>query len=346
MHSVQGHVAPSFGPVYCNEPACVLYTIYKTDMEPASLTEQMKKPHRYKNLSMWLKEEFGEPVRKLTLDAGLGCPNRDGTISYNGCIYCNERGSGIGQAAMGLSISKQIDLGLARIRSRYREKKFIAYFQSFTNTYAPLPTLQRLFKEPLNRDEIVGAAIGTRPDCVSDPVFEMISEISKKKLVWLELGVQSIHEQSLIFINRGHGPDAFFKAMESANRFRIPIVAHLMLGLPGESLHDMISTAKAVAAAGVMGVKLHPLYIVRGTAMEALYREGIYNPMSEDEAVEATLAILEVLPQHIVIHRLTSDPHLKELISPKWMLDKRGVRERLNAAMDSADLRQGSRANE
>ncbi len=297
---------------------------------------------RYHSLSSWLKSTFGEKVRKVTLDAGLGCPNRDGTISRDGCLYCNPRGSGTGALAQGISIAEQLDRGISFLSRRYGTRKFIAYFQSFTNTYAETDRLSEIYSEALTRPEVVGLAIGTRPDCVPDPVLDLLHDLAQERLVWVEYGLQSVHARTLELINRGHGPEVFFDAVNRTRKRGIAVVVHLILGLPGESLDDMRQTARAVAAAGVNGVKLHPLYVIRGTGLERVYLNNKYRPIMENEAIEATMAVLEDLPRDVVVHRMTSDPHKEELVAPLWMLDRVGVRKRLEQAMKEADFRQGS----
>ncbi len=294
---------------------------------------------RYRTLSSWLKEIFGEPVRKLTLDAGLGCPNRDGTLGSAGCIYCNTSGSGTGAQSRGIPLREQVDRGIAFLSKRYRCRKFIAYFQSFTNTHGDPGKLSRLYNEALQRPEVVGLAVGTRPDCVPDPVLDLLSDFARSRLVWIEYGLQSVHLPTLNLINRGHGPNAFFDAISRTRARGITSVAHLILGLPGESVDDMVETAVAVVDAGVAGVKLHPLYVIRGTALEQMYVAGRYSPMTEEQALEATLSVLEALPPQIVIHRMTSDPHTEELVAPLWMLDRGGVRRRLFEAIGKSSFR-------
>ncbi len=297
---------------------------------------------RYRSVSSWLKETFGEPVRKINLDAGLGCPNRDAATGRNGCIYCNPRGSGTAAQAQGLSIAEQVERGIAFLSTRYKCRKFIAYFQSFTNTYGPLEHLARIYEEALQRPEIVALAVGTRPDCVSDDVLDLLAEHARSRMVWIEYGLQSIHKRTLDLMNRGHGPEAFFDAVRRTRARGLLTVAHLILGLPGESVSDMIQTASAVASAGVHGVKLHPLYVIKGTALETMYCRGEYRSMTQEEALEATLAVLQALPREMIVHRLTSDPHPEELLAPLWMLDKSGVRNKLNKAMEQRDFRQGA----
>ncbi|MFC1836817.1 TIGR01212 family radical SAM protein, partial [Thermodesulfobacteriota bacterium] len=270
-------------------------------------------------------------------------PNRDGSKGRDGCIYCNPRGSGTGAYAAGVSIREQVRTGVDFLSGRYKCRKFIAYFQSFTNTYAPPDHLSRVFEEAVECPEIVGLAIGTRPDCVADPVLDTIGEFAQQQMVWIEYGLQSAQRETLALIKRGHSPEDFFDAVTRTKDRGILTVAHLILGLPGESLMQMLETAQAVAEAQVWGVKLHPLYVIRGTALEDMYSQGRYRPMSEDESLEATLSVLSVLPSEMVIHRLTSDPHPEELVAPQWMLDGRGVRDRLVKAMKDRDLVQGSR---
>lgn len=299
--------------------------------------------YHYRSLSSWLKEKFGESVRKITIDAGLGCPNR---VSSQGCIYCNPRGSGTGALQQGLSVSDQVARGIDFLSKRYTCKKFIAYFQSFTNTYGSVENLRRLYTEALSRPEMIGLAVGTRPDCVPDPVLDMLAELGEERLVWVEYGLQSVHRRTLDLINRGHTPEAFFDALRRTRSRGLMTVAHVIIGLPGESQNDMMATASAVAESGANGIKLHPLYVIKGTVLETMYSQGLYEPLTEEEALNITLAVLETLPPEMVIHRLTSDPHPEELAAPLWMLDKKKVRARLDQSMRERKVRQGSRAGE
>lgn len=299
---------------------------------------------RYRSLSSWLKEKFGEPVRKITLDAGFDCPNRDGVLSREGCIYCNPRGSGTGAFSQGLSITAQAERGISFLSRRYKCKKFIAYFQSFSNTYGPLDRLESLYLEALRCSGVVGLAVGTRPDCVPDPVLDLLADLGRDRLVWVEYGLQSIHDGTLALINRGHGSSAFLDALERTRSRGIPVVVHLMIGLPGESVSDMVETARSVAATGAQGVKLHPVYVVRGTALERMYLNGKYRPMTEDEAIEATLAVMDVLPDWMIIHRMTSDPHPEDLVAPNWMRLGKEVKSNLLRAMETRNFYQGAAA--
>lgn len=295
----------------------------------------------YRSLSSVLKERFGAPVRKISLDAGLGCPNREPSLGRFGCIYCNPRGSGTGAHARGVSIRDQVDEGIRRVSARYRCHRFVAYFQSFTNTYGDLALLERIYSEALSRPEMVGLAVGTRPDCAPDSVLDLLAGLGRDRMVWVEYGLQSIHESSLRLIHRGHGPEAFLDAVVRTRERGIGVVAHLILGLPGETVEDMVATARAVAEARVDGVKLHPLYVIEGTELAEMFRTGRYRPMSEEEAIQATVAVLDALPERTVIHRLTSDPHPEELVAPSWMLDRKGVRMRLEEALRRRKLEEG-----
>lgn len=301
-------------------------------------------PLRYRSLSSWLKERFSGPVRKITIDSGLGCPNRNGTLGVGGCIFCNSRGSGTNAGSRGLSVTDQVDQGIEFFSRRYKVRKFIAYFQSFTNTYGNPKLLERLYHLAIQRPEIVGLSIGTRPDCVSDDVMDILSDINKDKPVWLELGLQSIHNRTLKLIRRGHESGIFFKTADRALKRDLLVAAHIILGLPGEAIEDTALTAKAVANSGIQGIKVHPLYVIAGTILEDMFRKEEYIPMTMEQAIEGAIAVLEVLPKNMIIHRLTSDPHPEELVAPVWMLDKALVRNALIAEMDRRNVFQGSKA--
>ena len=298
---------------------------------------------RYRTLNSWLKGIFGSTVRKISVDAGLGCPNRPGGHGPGGCIYCNQRGSGTGAFSNSQSVTQQIERGIQVLSSRYKTTKFIAYFQSYSNTYAPLKHLEKIYTEATNFQEIVGLSVGTRPDCVSDEVVELLSELNSSKLVWVELGLQSMHEKTLRIINRGHDFAIFAKTAERLMKHGIHVVTHLILGLPQESVGDMIDTARAVSSLGVSGVKLHPLYVVKNTVLENMYNDGLYQPLTMEQSITATLEVAAHINPDIVIHRLTSDPHRDELVAPDWMLDKRTVRARLESEMERIDFWQGAK---
>jgi radical SAM protein (TIGR01212 family) len=290
-----------------------------------------------------LRQRFGERVQKITLDAGLTCPNRDGRVGRGGCLYCNARGSGTGAWSRGLSVSRQMEEGMARLAQRYGAQKFIAYFQSFTNTYAPVEQLRSLYQEALACPNVVGLSIGTRPDCLSDAVLDLLAELRRDHLVWLELGLQSAHDQTLQRINRGHDVACFTGAVDRAAARGLEMVAHVILGLPGEDLAQMAATAAYLARLPLQGVKLHLLYVTRDAALAALYRRGHYRCLTETEYVAAVVDFLELLPPEMVIHRLTGDPHPGELLAPEWCLDKSRVLHLIKGEFARRSSRQGAR---
>jgi uncharacterized protein len=279
----------------------------------------MKK--RCNDLNSYLRGIFGCRVQKITVDAGLTCPNRDGTIAVGGCIYCNSRGSGTGAYARGLSITAQLEAGKAAMTRRYRARKFIAYFQAFSNTHAPVAKLKALYDEALAVEDVVGLSIGTRPDCVSEAVLSLLQEYSRRHLIWVEYGLQSA-----VAATRARG---------------LPVCAHLILGLPNETRADMRFTARVLAAADIDGVKLHSLYVVRGTRLEAQFKAGGYRCLKREEYADLVADVLERLPARVVIQRLTGDPHPDELSAPSWCQDKAGTLAAIRDTLEHRDTWQG-----
>ncbi len=275
----------------------------------------------YNDLNSALRARFGCRVQKITLDAGLTCPNRDGTVGTGGCIYCNDRGSGTG-AFPGKSITEQLESAKAFLRHRYKAKKFIAYFQSFSNTYAPVEKLRSLYEEALAVEDIVGIAIGTRPDCVGDPVLELCEELGEKTYVSMEYGLQSIHDETLKFINRGHTYETFLDAVKRTRARGLEICVHVIVGLPGETKEDILSTARALGTMDIQAVKIHLLYVIRNSALHRLYEKGSFRCLTRDQYTDIVCDYLALLPQNVIIHRLTGDPHSEELVAPLWALEK------------------------
>ncbi len=299
---------------------------------------------RYYDLNAYLREQFGCRVQKVSVDTGLTCPNRDGTVARGGCIYCNEQGAGTGAWARGMSVSEQIQAGKAFLSRRYKADKFIAYFQAFSNTYAPVETLARLYDEALSVDGVVGLSIGTRPDCVDDSVLSLLESYAKRKLVWVEYGLQSMHDDTLRLINRGHDFQCFKDAVDRTRGRGIKICTHLILGLPGEDGDRIRQTARAVADLDIDGVKLHLLYVVKETALDRMYQQGRYTCLDRDEYVSLVCDVLERLPAHLVVQRLTGDPHPEELVAPRWSLDKARTLNLIRETLMRRDSWQGKKA--
>ncbi len=296
----------------------------------------------YYDLNTYFRAKFGERVHKLTVDAGFDCPNRDGRIAFGGCIYCNPQGSGTGLHARGLSIREQLECSKAPVTRRFKARKFIAYFQSFSNTYAPLPILRKAYDEALAVPDIVGLSIGTRPDCIDEDVLALLSNYARHSLVWVEYGLQSAHDRTLTAIRRGHDVRCFVDAVERTRNRGIAICAHVILGLPGESRRDMLDTARLVADLGLDGIKLHLLYVVGDTPLAEAYLSGAYRCLEQAEYADLVCDVIERLPPDMVIQRITGDPHPRELVAPAWALEKKATIEMIHARFEARQTRQGS----
>lgn len=297
---------------------------------------------RYRDFNTYLKDIFGERVQKIPLDAGLNCPNRDGTISDRGCVYCNRLGSGTGALLdHGLSIDEQIEKAKRFVGKRYGARKFIAYFQSFTNTYGPLAQLKALYKQALGHTNMVGLSVGTRPDCVNREVFALLSSYKEGYLVWVELGLQSAHDETLKRINRGHDVACFEQSVLMASGFGLEVCAHVILGLPGEDREMMLETARFLSRLPVHGVKIHLLYVVEGTELARLYEAGEFSCLERDAYVETVVDFLELLPPEMIIQRLTGDPVRTELVAPLWANEKSKNLLLIQEALERRDTWQG-----
>ena len=303
----------------------------------------MIKNRRYNDLNTYFKNLYGHRVHKITVDAGFSCPNRDGSISTTGCIYCNAKGSGTAAHLKGLSITQQILNGEKAVAKRYKAKKFIAYFQSYTNTYADVSTLKKIYDEAVNIEDIIGLSIGTRPDCVDDDKLNLLEKYAANRLVWIEYGLQSSHDRTLALINRGHDFKCFENAIAATKNRGIKICAHVILGLPGETREDMLETARIIADLRIDGVKLHLLYVIKGTPLESLYSKGGYRCLEQDEYTEIVCDFLEKLPPDMLIQRLSSDPHPHELAAPQWALKKKENLDLIQSKLEQRDSRQGQR---
>ncbi|MEA1868401.1 MAG: TIGR01212 family radical SAM protein [Thermodesulfobacteriota bacterium] len=279
----------------------------------------------YLSLNQYLRSIFGERVQKISLDAGFTCPNRDGTKGRGGCIYCDARGSGTGAYGSGKDIAEQMKTGINWAVRRYSARKFIAYFQSFCNTYGPVERLEAVYTQALVGPEVVGLSIGTRPDCVDKERLELISRLGKGRMVWMEYGLQSASDTTLARINRKHTVSDFVRAVESSKKYGLMTCAHVIFGLPGEDRSQMEDTIRLLSDIQVEGIKFHHLYIVKNTELNRLYRAGNYKPITQENYVEMVAWALATLPKGTVIQRLTGDPPRNELVVPDWSLDKRQI---------------------
>ena len=301
----------------------------------------MKK--RYSDFNTYLRNRFGCRVQKITVDAGFSCPNRDGTISETGCLYCNPKGSGTGAARQGWSIDQQIQHGKSRLTARYKAKKFIVYFQPFTNTYAPVEGLKRRYDEALHDPDVMGLAIGTRPDCIDREKLACIESYTTSHMVWIEYGLQSASNRTLQRINRGHTVEDFVRAVRLTQGRNILICAHVILGLPGESIQDIIRTARLLASLGVEAVKIHNLYVERDAPLAELYKRGRCALLSQEDYVNWVTCFLEHLHPKTIIQRLTGDPNPGSLLGPSWTLGKARTLTMIKQCLEDRRTFQGSR---
>ena len=293
---------------------------------------------RYYTFDRFLKERFGFKVRKICVDAGFTCPNRDGKTGYGGCIYCHAPGFVPYDSERGKSVAVQREEGKSRLRARGFKGKFLVYFQAYSNTYAPVSVLKDLYDEALADEDVIGLAIGTRPDCVPEEVLVLLEDYAKKYHVWIEYGIQSVHDRTLEYINRGHDYAQFEDAVERTRNRGIFICAHIILGLPGEKKDHMCETAKRLSDLGIDGVKVHHLQVVQGTDLEAKYNKDEVRVFQVEEYIPLLCDIIEVLSPGIVVHRLVGDIRNELLIAPRWTRSKAEI---LNL-VDKELIRRGS----
>ncbi len=281
---------------------------------------------RYYTLNQFLQDKHGEKVIKLSIDGGFDCPNRDGTVGVGGCIFCSSRGSGDFSGIRIHSIHEQIQSQIDMLSTKWgKVKKYIAYFQSYSNTYAPLNELVSKFEAALAFDGIVGIAIGTRPDCLTPEIVSYLSELSTRTHVWVELGLQSIHDDSIRFINRCYDNECFTQAVNDLNKANIETVAHIILGLPNETREHMLETANYISALPLQGVKIHMLHVLNNSPLGQAYKHSPFQLLTQDEYISIVGDILQILPSNFVIHRITGDGDKKHLVAPLWTLNKRNV---------------------
>lgn len=294
----------------------------------------------YFSLNSYLKHKFECKVVKLSIDGGFNCPNRDGSIAYGGCIFCSENGSGEFAGNRILSITKQMNDQIALLETKWPNSKYIAYFQNFTNTYDSVENLRKKYDEALSFPNVVGLAIATRPDCLNEDILKLLQEYNSKTFLWVELGLQSIHEKTAEFIRRGYPLKTFDKAMESLNQKRIKTVAHLILNLPGENFEDMRNSIEYVSNHGIWGLKLQMLNVLHSTDLAKTYLSDSFYLRTADEYIELVSNLLTYLPPNVVIHRITGDGKKESLIAPKWILNKRYVLNGIQKYMRENELYQ------
>lgn len=291
----------------------------------------------YLSFNKYLKDKFGQKVYKISLDGGFTCPNRDGKIDTRGCIFCSKGGSGDFAESREMSITSQIENGKKRVKKKIKDGKYIAYFQAFTNTYAPVETLRQKYEEAINHPDIVALSIATRPDCLGDKVLKLLDEMNKIKPVFVELGLQTIHPKSAKYIRRGYDLDVYDKAVKDLKKIGVNIVVHVILGLPNESGEDMLETVKYVCESGANGIKLQLLHVIDGTDLAKDYEKGLFKTLEFNEYVNLIVKCVKIIPKDIVIHRLTGDGAKKDLIAPLWSADKKRVLNAINKALREAD---------
>lgn len=279
----------------------------------------------YYSFNQYLKEKFGCKVYKICINAGFTCPNRDGTLDTRGCIFCSAGGSGDFAESAALSVTEQIEKGKARVKNKIKSGKYIAYFQAFTNTYAPVETLRKKFTEAINHPDIVMLSVATRPDCLPEEVIELLKELNRIKPVSVELGLQTIHEKTAAYIRRGYPLACYDSAVKRLKAADIDTVCHIILGLPSESEQEMLESVEYVCKSGINGIKLQLLHVLRGTDLAVDYAAGKFEVLTMEEYLKIIKKCLEIIPKNIVIHRLTGDGAKKDLIAPLWSADKKEV---------------------
>lgn len=287
---------------------------------------------KYTTLNNYLKERFGEKVYKIALNGGFTCPNRDGSIDTRGCIFCSKGGSGDFAESPDLTITEQIENGKKRLEKKIKNGKYIAYFQAFTNTYAPVERLRTIYEEAINHPEIVALSIGTRPDCLGDDVLALLDELNKIKPIFVELGLQTINEDTAKYIRRGYTLEVYDKAVADLHKIGINVVTHIILGLPNESKEDMLNSVK-YASKVTDGIKLQLLHILKGTDLAKDYKQGKFEVLTLEQYTEIIKECVQIIPENVVIHRLTGDGAKKDLIAPLWSADKKTVLNTINRAL-------------
>lgn len=296
-------------------------------------------------LNAYLKNRFGRKIYKLTLDGGMTCPNRDGKAGFGGCIFCGGNGSGSFCPSVDLSITDQIEQGKKLLKNKIKEGGYIAYFQSHTNTYAAVPYLRKIFYEAVNHPDIVGISIGTRPDCLEKDVLKLLEELAKIKPLWVELGLQTIHESTAKLINRCYPLKVYDEAVKNLKSIGAEAVTHVILGLPGETEEQMLETV-AYSSKVSDGIKLQLLHVLRDTKLYEMYQKEPFKIFSMEEYTELLCRCIEIIPKNVVIHRMTGDGDKRLLIEPMWSGNKKVVLNYINKVFSEKDIVQGCKAEE
>ena len=299
----------------------------------------------FNNIDYYLKEKFGEKIFKVSLDGGFTCPNRDGTLSYKGCIFCSESGSGEFAGNRKNSITNQINEQI-KFLEKGVDKKYIAYFQNFTGTYGNIDYLRTIYEEAIKHPNIVGIAIATRADCLSEEVLGLLSKFNEKTHLWIEIGLQTINDKTAEIINRGYKTEIFTEKMKELNKRNIKVVTHVIIGLPNENKNDVFSTIDYINEQKTWGIKLHLLYILKNTGLFEYYKSNPFEIMKKEEYISLVTEIISRLDKKIVIHRLTGDAPWKDLYEPKWSTDKRGILNGINKLLKEKKIYQGKERRE
>jgi len=296
---------------------------------------------RFNSINRVLREIFSARVYKIGLRLDFTCPNRDGTVAVGGCIYCNNASHTPKDYLPRSSVTAQLEQGAIAVQKRHKAEKFIAYFQSYTNTYDSVAKLEKLYREALEFPGVVGLSIATRPDCLPVDALDLISDLSKQTYLWLELGLESMNDRTLAWVNRGHSLREYVDAVERAKNRELRVCTHLILGFPGESRHDILQTPALFNRLGIDGVKLHNLHVIKNTVLEKLYYSGQVPLLSRQDYVSLVVEFLELLNPDIVVHRLTGETYRAITVAPDWSIDKIGVHNALYQALEERDTWQG-----
>lgn len=299
-------------------------------------------PKLYNTFSQELRRRFGCRVQRVSLDAGFTCPNRDGKVGFGGCVFCGDRGAAAVGVPIDLPLADQLRQSKEYLIRKFRAENFLAYFQAYSNTYSSVDLLRQQYAEALAEPDMIGLIIGTRPDCLPDDVLDLLAELNEQTYLWLELGMQTMHDHTLAAVNRGHDHACFVDAVQRCQRLGIRVCAHLILGLPGESKNEMIQSVQELNRLRVDGVKLHHLHVLKGSQLELEYHKGSLRLMDREQYVELVCDILEVLDPNIMVHRLMGDGR-SELVAPDWSRRKMEVLNLIDATMIKRGSRQGCR---